>query len=127
MTPLRTYASYNGLARAASIAGIPLLPALAIFGFFMLGGMFCMLVLGPGGLLFLLPAIPVLIFIRTLCETDDQALRIIGLECYWYFKRRRSHFDRTLTFTPIRYGRSHDVYKRYIEQPAQYRREPAEL
>lgn len=110
------YPSYNGLARNAMIFGVPLLPAIFTFIFFVLATLFLTMVMGPGGLLLALPAIPIFLFMRTICETDDQALRIIGLELYWFMHRFRSHIPKTLTMTPIKYGRVTDVYKRHFQK-----------
>jgi type IV secretion system protein VirB3 len=96
------------------IAGVPLLPAIFIFAFFVLGSLVLAALFGIAGLLFFLPAIPIFLFMRSMCETDDQALRIIGLELFWFMHRLRSHVPKTLTFTPIKYGRVTDVYKRYF-------------
>ena len=50
-------------------------------------------------------------------KRDDQALRILGLEIYWWFVRRKSNlFGDTLTITATKFGRDRDDYIRFIKE-----------
>lgn len=101
------YPSYAGLNRTAMIWGIPLVAGLIVFAaslmFSLLGAVF----MGPGGFLLGLPGIPVLLFFKHLCVTDDQALRIVWFEVLCVLRRANTaNFGRTYTLAPMRYGRS---------------------
>lgn len=106
MSDKKTYPAYAGLDRTAAIWGIPLMPLLAIVCTAVILAVVGGAVFGPGGLLFGVPAIPVLLFFKHICETDDQALRILFLEVRCVLDRRNTKcFGNTYTLTPLRYGR----------------------
>ena len=107
------YPSYAGLNRTAMIGGVPMFPALIIGCTSLITSMVGGFVLGPGGLLIGSAGVPVFLFFRHVCETDDQALRLTWLEfrC-WLDRRCVSVFGRTYTLAPMRYGRDLDVYTR---------------
>jgi len=80
---------------------------------FVLVGLLSGVFLGPGGLLLGGLAIPILLFVRKICETDDHALRILWLEVLCLRRRRAWRlFGQTLTLAPIRYGRDLLTYRR---------------
>lgn len=94
------------------IAGVPLMPALAIFAPVAIGTLVITAIFGPGGLLFLFVLVPIFIFVKGLCETDDQALRILWLELQCLLRRRYAYlFGKSLTIAPIKYGRRFSVYR----------------
>lgn len=107
MKPNRVlYSAYPGLGRTAMWRGFPLIPALIVVGASVLIAVAGGLVFGPGGLLFGLPGVPVLFFFKEICRTDDQALRILGLELLCVLARRNTHcFGGTYTLLPMRYCR----------------------
>ncbi|WP_346825074.1 VirB3 family type IV secretion system protein (plasmid) [Ralstonia solanacearum] len=115
------YSAYAGLGRVASWRGIPLMALLIIAGTFAFIALVAGALMGPGGLLLGGLAIPILLFIRRMCETDDQALRILWLEVLCVLRRRSWRmFGRTLTLAPIRYGQHLSVYRRpFRKSPAQ--------
>ncbi|NRO99323.1 type IV secretion system protein VirB3 [Paraburkholderia sp. NMBU_R16] len=107
------YPSFGGLNRIAMIWGVPLFPALIVACSSLMASMFGGFVLGPGGLLIGTAGVPVFLFLRHICETDDQALRLFWLEFRCWLERRIvSVFGKTHTLAPMRYGRSLEVYTR---------------
>lgn len=73
--------------------------------------------LGIGGILFGVIGLPFLLFIKQICETDDQALRITWLEFRCWLTRKLSpRFGDTYTLSPMQYGRRAHVYKRYFKE-----------
>ncbi|KVW77409.1 VirB3 family type IV secretion system protein [Burkholderia ubonensis] len=107
------YSAYAGLGRVANIKGIPMMPLLVVAVGSVVTAFVGALIFGPGGLLFGALGIPVVLFFREICKTDDQALRIIGLEIVCVLRRRNwLKFGKTLTLAPIRYGRTLAVYRR---------------
>jgi type IV secretion system protein VirB3 len=117
----KKYSSYNGMARSAMVWGIPLIPGLVVFTTFIIGALLLQVVIGSAGLFFAVLGIPILLYCKFLCETDDQAIRMLVLEVWCYFQRRSSAgFGKTYTLAPIKYGRKVDVYKRLFEKPARH-------
>ncbi|WP_233890066.1 VirB3 family type IV secretion system protein [Paraburkholderia flagellata] len=107
------YPSYAGLARTPMVLGIPLMAALIVFVVSLVVSVVGGATLGPGGLLFGCVGAPVLLYLKQLCATDDQALRILGLELRCMIQRRFfSMFGKTFTLAPIRYGRQLSTYSR---------------
>lgn len=107
------YPSFGGLNRIAMIWGVPMFPALIIGCTSLITSMIGGFVLGPGGLLIGAAGVPIFLFLRHVCETDDQALRLFWLEFRCWLERRRvSVFGKTYTLAPTRYGRSLDLYIR---------------
>lgn len=114
------YPSYAGLSRMPMILGIPLMPALVVFVAALVVSMVGGATLGPGGLLFGCAGAPVLLYFKQLCATDDQALRILGLEIRCVMQRRfYAMYGKTLTLSPIRYGRHFETYARAHREAAQ--------
>lgn len=113
------YVSYNGLGRNSMVFGVPYMAALAIGSGTAMLAMFALIRFGPPGLLVFLLAVPVLIFIRFICETDDKAIDIFLLEAKWSLIKAVSglskYFGGTLTLSPITYGRKRADVKRYFE------------
>lgn len=115
------YPSYNGLGRTALIAGVlPLIPTIIVGVIAVLGALVLQGVMGPAGLLFVLLAIPVLLFLKSICETDDQAMGMLSKEimCWFQTKTGNGHlWNNTYTLTPVKYGRQLHVYQRPFEKP----------
>ncbi|SMG61568.1 VirB3 family type IV secretion system protein [Paraburkholderia susongensis] len=113
MAGKKKYSAYAGLARVASVYGVPLMPLLVVAVASLAVAMVGAAILGPGGLAFGALGLPVVLFFRQMCATDDQALRILWLEILCVLRRRNwLKFGKTLTLAPIRYGRSLAVYRR---------------
>ena len=111
------YSSYEGLSRVAMLAGVPIIPGFIILVVFMATAMFLMPVYGLKAFGIFLLALPCIYFLRILTKRDDQALRILGLEIYWWFVRRKSNlFGDTLTITATKFGRDRDDYIRFIKE-----------
>ena len=105
------YSSYEGLSRVAMLAGVPIIPGFIILVVFL------MPVYGLKAFGIFLLALPCIYFLRILTKRDDQALRILGLEIYWWFVRRKSNlFGDTLTITATKFGRDRDDYIRFIKE-----------
>lgn len=122
MTEKPKYSAYAGLGRVAMFWGVPLIPLLIVMGVFVFIALLAGVLMGPGGLLFGGLAIPILLFLRKTCETDDQALRILWLEVLCVLRRRSWRmFGRTLTLAPIRYGRHLSTYRRPFRKPPSQR------
>ncbi|MBN3733174.1 VirB3 family type IV secretion system protein [Burkholderia sp. Tr-20390] len=107
------YSAYAGLGRVANWKGVPMMPLLLVAVGSVVAAFVGALFFGPGGLSFGALGIPVVLFFREICKTDDQALRIIALEIRCVLARRNwLKFGKTLTLAPIRYGRTLAVYRR---------------
>lgn len=110
------YPSYNGLSRVALFWGVPLMAIVCIVLAGLLIGVFGAMLMGIGGALFGAVGIPFLLYLKQICENDDQAFRIAVLEIWCRINRRNGkHFGNTYTLTPMQYGRRSHVYKRYFE------------
>ena len=111
------YSSYEGLSRVAMLAGVPIIPGFIILVVFMATAMFLMPVYGLKAFGSFLLALPCIFFLRMFTKRDDQALRLLGLEIYWWFIRRKSNlFGDTLTITATKFGRDRDDYIRFIKE-----------
>lgn len=113
----RLYSSYAGLGRVAMIWGIPLMAALIVFAVTVMAALAGAMLFGPGGFLLAVPGVPVLIFLRQTCATDDQALRILALEVVCFVQRTNARlFGNTYTLAPMKYGYRLDVFRRAFER-----------
>lgn len=114
------YPTFGALARSAMVLGIPL-PALAVCGFIgLMATLMAMPFLSGKALLFLLLPVPVLLFLRTICANDTQALTIIMTETRWFLSRRNIKlFNGTTTILSTKYGRTPSDYQRFFEQNTQ--------
>lgn len=125
------YMSYNGLGRNPMIWGIPYMASLAIMCISLLGGMMLGTFVGGAGWLFVLVGVPIALFIKSLCETDDKAVDILLLEIKWTLIRLMTssgrYYGGTLAIVPIRYGRRHVDTKRYFETAIQRRKSAPEV
>lgn len=107
------YPSFAGLNRIATIGRVPMFPALIVGCTSLIASMIGGFVLGPGGLLIGSAGVPIFLFLRHVCENDDQALHLFWLELRcWLDRRLVSIFGKTHTLAPMRYGRSLEVYTR---------------
>ncbi|EMU4237354.1 hypothetical protein DZJ14_05680 [Neisseria gonorrhoeae] len=114
------YATYNALGRQAMIFGVPVV-GLAASGFVLvMATMLAMPFLNGRALLILALLIPIFIGLRTVCETDDQALRIYAYEIKWFFRKRNAKiFNNTTTIIPTKYGRQNSDFQRFFQQDVQ--------
>lgn len=113
MSHKTSYSAYAGLGRTAMWKGMPLIPTLIVLCIATLAGLIGAAVFGAGGLAFALPAVPVVLFFKHMCATDDEALRILGLEFRCVIDRRNTRcFGNTYTLSPMRYGRTADDARR---------------
>lgn len=111
------YNTYDGLSRVAMVWGVPLIPGFIIVMVFMSATMFLLPFYELKAVGIFLLAIPCLVFLKFLTKRDDQAIRILGLEIYWWFVRRKSNlFGDTLTITATKFGRDRDDYIRFIKE-----------
>lgn len=118
MLDKQLYPAYTGLSRVAMAGGIPLLALLAVGGFFGIAAVICAAIVGPGGLLVATAALPILLFIRHLCETDDQAMRILGFEILCAFQRVKcTLYGKSLTLAPMQYGQRLSIYRNAFRKP----------
>lgn len=112
MSERKLYSAYNGLTRVAMVMGVPFMAALAVCTPVLMVTLVLAAIFGPGGLLFVFVMVPIFIYVKALCETDDQALRILWLEILCRLRRRYAYlFGKSLTITPIKYGRRLSVYR----------------
>jgi type IV secretion system protein VirB3 len=110
------YPSYAGLGRTAMFLGVPLMAALILFALSVFVALAGAAALGPGGLLLAAPAIPVFLFFKEICGTDDQALHLLWLEVQCFLDRTHARcFGNTYTLAPIRYGRRLDSSRKVFE------------
>ena len=114
------YATYNALGRQAMIFGVPVV-GLAVSGFVLvMATMLAMPFLQGRALLILALLIPNFIGLRTVCETDDQALRIYAYEIKWFFRKKNTKmFNNTTTVIPTKYGRQNSDFQRFFQQDVQ--------
>jgi type IV secretion system protein VirB3 len=114
---LRDFPTYGALSRAAMVFGIPLM---AIVGVLLgsLGGVMALnKFVGTWSYLFLIVSVVILLVIKGLCATDDQAMRILGFEVFWFTKKRNKFiWGDNLVLLPIKYGRQNNEIKRFYEQ-----------
>ncbi len=114
------YISYNGLGRNPTIWGIPYMVGLAILCISMLGGLVLGTFVGGAGWLFSLIGIPLALFVKMLCETDDRAIKILMLEAKWTLIKKLTgnsqYHGNTMTIAPTSYGRKLKHVKRYFEK-----------
>ncbi|MFL1732983.1 MULTISPECIES: VirB3 family type IV secretion system protein [Moraxella] len=105
---MRKFASYNVLDRVPMFMGIPfgiwLLLLLITMFLFLVGQIFF------GFMALLLPIVfvlPIALFLKQLCSTDDRAMRVFGLELKFRKQRKfYKEFNNTLTFLPSKYLRN---------------------
>lgn len=118
MSEKQLFPAYTGLSRVAMAAGVPLVPLVMVAGIFALLAVIAAAVMGPGGLLVGTAALPILFFIRQMCETDDQALRILGLEIMcWLHRAKCRLYGKCLTLAPIQYGSRLSTYRDAFRKP----------
>ena len=111
--------TFNGMARQAMYFGVPL-PALVVCGLLGIIPTFvAMAFLEGASLFFMLLPIPTVMFLRTICANDDQAVRIYIYELKWFFRKKNSRlFNGTLTILSTKFGRDISDYQRFFEQNA---------
>ena len=107
MDDFRTFSSYTGLDRVVLIWGVPLIPFMLLGTLSVFIGFAGQYFFGIVGILFTFIMLPIFFFVRSITEQDDQALKILGLEIKFIFKRAFfKEFGNTLTFLPTRYLRN---------------------
>lgn len=119
------YIAYNGLGRNPMFWGIPYMTGLFILSVSLLSGVIVGTFVGGAGWLITLVGIPIALFVKSMCETDDKAMDILWLEMKWTLNRlltsNSKYYGGTLAIVPMRYGRRHDDIKRYFETAIQRR------
>lgn len=114
------YISYNGLGRSPMLWGIPYMTGLFVMSICLMGGMSLGVFVSPVGWLFALIGIPILLFVKSQCKTDDKAIDILFLEMKWVILKKiggnAKYFGGCLTITPISYGRKFKYVKRYFKK-----------
>jgi len=114
---LRDFPTYGALSRAAMVFGIPFMAIVGV----LLGSLGVVMALnkfvGTWAYLFLMVSVVILLVIKALCATDDQAMRILGFEVFWFTKKRNKViWGDNLVLLPIKYGRQNNEIKRIYEQ-----------
>lgn len=115
------YISYNGLGRSPMFWGIPYMAGLALMSFSVLGGLMLGTFVGGLGWLFTPGVgIPLALFAKMICATDDKAIELLLLEVKWtlikLFSGNAKYHGGTLTIAPTTYGRKLRDIKRYFEK-----------
>ena len=109
------YLTYAGVNRSALILGVPMIPMVVMLIFVFSAAMFAMPLLQNKAWAIVLLALPCLWFLREVTAKDDQALRILGLELYWWFQRRNmKQHGNTFAIYATQYGRERNDYIRFI-------------
>lgn len=104
---MREFSSYSALDREAMIGGVPLLPFIGTVGIGVMLTMIAQTKFGIVGFAFIFFTIPIIFFLRVLVANDDKAMRLLGIELFFKFKRKGfKEFNETLTFLPTRYLRN---------------------
>lgn len=112
---MREFSSYSGLDREAMIGGVPILPFIGTIGFGVMASMIAQMKFGIVGFAFVLFTIPIIFFLRLLVSNDDKAMRLLGIETFFKFKRKGFIlFNKTLTFMPTRYLRNEGSIEQII-------------
>lgn len=117
MSEKKKYSAYNGLARVPMVWGVPLMALLAVAAPIVMLTLALAFMFGPGGLLTILLLAPIIGFLKKICETDDQALRILWLElqCRVQFLLG-AKFGKTFTLAPVKLGRRLSVYRQQFRK-----------
>ncbi|WP_051940664.1 VirB3 family type IV secretion system protein [Stenoxybacter acetivorans] len=111
------YSAYNALAREAMFFGIPIVAFGMCIGAATLLALIAMQFVGLSGLLLFGLCLPVLLFLKTICASDTQAMRKIAAEVKWFFRRKNAQlFNSTTTILSTKYGRQFDDYQRFFEK-----------
>ena len=111
------YSTYDGMARQALVWGIPMLPMIFIIGVLVIACMFMFPFFELRSFAILLLAIPLLWFLKSITAKDDQALRIVALEVYWWIQRRNMNiFGNNFTITATKFGRERSDYLRFVKE-----------
>ena len=102
------------------IWGIPYMAGLAIMCLSLLGGLLLGTFVGSVGWFFALIAVPIALFVRSISETDDKAIRVLMIELKWSILKKMGgngqFHGNTLAIAPISYGRKISHVKRYFEK-----------
>jgi type IV secretion system protein VirB3 len=114
--PPQEYMSYNGLGRSPMVWGVPFMAGLGILCISLLPAMMLGVIIGPFGWLFSVLGIPLLLFAKWLCTTDDKALVILAKEIKWVILKNMGGnakiFGNTFTNMPTAYKRK----RKYVER-----------
>lgn len=117
MKEYRQFPSYNGLDRVIMFMGVPLIPAILIFLLLLLVSLVAQKILGIIGLAFMMLGLPIFLFLKQICETDDRALNMLALEMLFRFKRRYyQEFGNTLTYLQTNYLRNGKYIQQVLKQ-----------
>ena len=88
--PPQEYMSYNGMGRNPMLWVIPYMFGIGILCISVLPALLCGLAFGGAGWLVALIGVPLALFARNMCSTDDKALDVLKLEVFWAFKKMTS-------------------------------------
>lgn len=81
--PPEQYCSYNGMGRVPMIWGIPYMVGLGIMCLSLLPAMMLGMYVGGAGWLFSFVGVPLALFAKSICSTDDRALAVFAQEAKW--------------------------------------------
>lgn len=123
------YISYAGMARTPMVFGIPYMALMIILSPSMLLGMVAGVKYGPIGWSVGLVCVPILLFIKSISETDDKAFHILMLEVKWFLRKRflgnTGYYGGAMMIAPVTYKRKYNDVKRFIETTTSGRRLPS--
>jgi type IV secretion system protein VirB3 len=113
------YMSMNGFGRTPMLWGVPYMAGLGIVCASLLPAMVLGTYVHASGWLFVLIALPLLLFAKEMCRLDDKALQVLAKEVKWSLIRlmggNTSYYDGMFTISPISYGRKQTNVERGIE------------
>jgi type IV secretion system protein VirB3 len=108
-TPPIEYMSYNGFGRSPKLWGVPYMAGLGIICASLLPAVALGTYVHGMGWAFGLIAIPLLVFAKSICETDDKAIEMLMKEVKWALIKKISgggrYYGGTFTILPTSYGR----------------------
>ena len=116
----RNFSSYNGLDRVPQFLGLPMSAFLILFCVTALLVVLGIKLFSIVGILFAALGFPIFLFLKTITASDDQAIRILGLEVKFISKGHLyKEFGDTLTFQSTKYL-SNDNIQQNFENNAFY-------
>jgi type IV secretion system protein VirB3 len=117
------YPSYNGISREVLFMGVPLMAMVLLSTVILFVVFGCAVAWGMIGILAVVPFIPVIIFIRQITQTDNNAVGVLALEIWFLIKYRWLRpanfkaFSNTVTFTTTGYTSHVNDIKSTFEKP----------
>jgi type IV secretion system protein VirB3 len=108
-SPPQTYMSFNGLGRTPKTWGVPYMAGLFILCVSLLPALVLGTFVHGLGWAFALIGAPLLFYVKSQCETDDRALRVLQLEIKWSILKKMGgnakFYGGLMTVAPTSYGR----------------------